>query len=238
MKPRIFIGSSVEGLSVAYAIQQNLTHDSEPTVWDQGVFDLSKTTIESLTKAMDESDFGVFVFSPDDILKMRGNELNSIRDNVIFEFGLFNGRLGRDRVFFIRPDGCDLHLPTDLLGITPGSYNPKREDGRLQAATGPACNQIREAIKKLPIISSKSIQDESKVSTDSNQHQWVNDILDGNFSKARETLSIFGKAESDQDQLNKQAIMSYLEFKEDDSIGLKKLLAFQKNILNLNRFKF
>jgi predicted nucleotide-binding protein len=137
MKPRIFIGSSVEGLSVAYAIQQNLTHDAEPTVWDQGVFDLSKTSIESLTKAVDESDFGVFVFSPDDITKMRGNDVNSIRDNVIFEFGLFTGRLGRDRVFFVKPDGLDMHLPTDLLGMAPGSYNPNREDGRLQAATGP-----------------------------------------------------------------------------------------------------
>ena len=121
MKPRIFIGSSVEGLSVAYAIQQNLTHDAEPTVWDQGVFDLSKTSIESLTKAVDESDFGVFVFSPDDITKMRGNDVNSIRDNVIFEFGLFTGRLGRDRVFFVKPDGLDMHLPTDLLGMAPGS---------------------------------------------------------------------------------------------------------------------
>lgn len=142
-------------MSVAYAIQQNLTHDAEPTVWDQGIFELSQTTIESLTKAVNESDFGVFVFSPDDITKMRGAEHNSIRDNVIFEFGLFTGRLGRDRVFFVRPDGSDLHLPTDLLGITPGVYNPNREDGRLQAATGPACNQIREAMKKLPVISSK-----------------------------------------------------------------------------------
>ncbi|UWH26262.1 nucleotide-binding protein [Aeromonas veronii] len=105
MKPRVFIGSSVEGLNVAYAIQQNLTHDVEPTVWDQDIFDLSKTTIESLMKAVDDSDFGIFVFSPDDIIKMRGGELNSIRDNVIFEFGLFTGRLGRERVFFVKPDG-------------------------------------------------------------------------------------------------------------------------------------
>ncbi len=81
MKPKVFIGSSVEGLSVAYAIQQNLTRDAEPTVWDQGVFELSRTTIESLTASLDASDFGVFVFSPDDVVTMRGKENNAVRDN-------------------------------------------------------------------------------------------------------------------------------------------------------------
>jgi predicted nucleotide-binding protein len=90
----------------------------------------------------------VFVFSPDDITVMRGKESSTIMDNVIFEFGLFVGRLGRDRVYLIVPEGNDFHLPTDLLGVTPGKYNPMREDGSLQAATGPACNKIRQNIKK------------------------------------------------------------------------------------------
>ena len=74
MKPRIFIGSSVEGLTAAYSVQQNLTHDAEITVWDQGVFELSKTTIESLMNVLKQSDFGIFIFSPDDISKIRNKE--------------------------------------------------------------------------------------------------------------------------------------------------------------------
>lgn len=149
MKPRIFIGSSVEGLNVAYSIQQNLTHDAEITVWDQGVFQLSKTTIESLIDVLDQSDFGVFVFTGEDVALMREQIKSVVRDNVLFEFGLFIGKLSRDRVFFVVPSNVDLHLPTDLLGITPGKYDSNREDGRMQAATGPVSNEIRQIVKKL-----------------------------------------------------------------------------------------
>ena len=83
-KPRVFIGSSVEGLNVAYAVQQNLLHDAEVTVWDQGVFELSKTTIETLSKALEENDFAVFVFSPDDLVRIRSMSTLAVRDNVLF----------------------------------------------------------------------------------------------------------------------------------------------------------
>src|SRR5574342_679666 len=138
MKPRIFVGSSVEGLNVAYAVRQNLAHDAETTVWDQGIFELSRTTIESLGNILDSIDFGIFVFSPDDAIVLRGKESLSIRDNVLFEIGLFIGKLRRDRVFFIIPEKTDLHIPTDLLGVIPGKYDPNREDKNFQAATGPA----------------------------------------------------------------------------------------------------
>jgi tetratricopeptide (TPR) repeat protein len=227
VKPKIFIGSSVEGLSVAYAIQQNLTHDAEPTVWDQGIFDLSQTTMESLTKAVDESDFGVFVFSLDDVTKMRGSDHSTVRDNVIFEFGLFTGKLGRDRVFFVTPDGSELRLPTDLLGVTPGVYNPNREDGRLQAATGPACNQIREVMKKLPIISSidsKKESDESKEKNTSVDSDWINDLYEDNYSEARKKLMEIIENKTGGDLLVDSAWMTYIDFKEDEVLGLDKLL--------------
>ena len=57
----MFIGSSVEGLSIAYAIQQNLDYDVESTVWTQGVFDLSRSAAESLVRVLDDMDFGVSV---------------------------------------------------------------------------------------------------------------------------------------------------------------------------------
>ena len=148
MRSKVFIGSSAESLNIAYAIQQNLRKTAETTVWDQGVFELSKTTIESLVEILSQTDFGIFVFSPDDIVKIRSNESLAVRDNVIFELGLFIGCLGRERSFIIIPESTDFRLPTDLLGITAGTYEANRSDGSWQAATVPASQQIKQSIKK------------------------------------------------------------------------------------------
>jgi predicted nucleotide-binding protein len=67
-----------------------------------------------LVGALNGSDFGVFVFPPDDVVRMRKKEHQAIRDNVIFELGLFIGRLGRERNFIVMPRGTDkLHIPSE-----------------------------------------------------------------------------------------------------------------------------
>jgi len=149
-KPRMFIGSSVEHLDLAYAVQECLEHDVEGTVWTQDVFVLSKSATASLLKALDDSDFGLFILSPDDVTAIRDKSVRTVRDNVIFELGLFIGRLGCDRCFIIVPRGQeDLHLPTDLLGITPATFDADRQDRNLVAALGPACNRVRKVISQL-----------------------------------------------------------------------------------------
>ncbi|MCR9833246.1 TIR domain-containing protein [Vibrio parahaemolyticus] len=227
MKPRIFIGSSVEGLSVAYAIQQNLTHDTEATVWDQGVFELSMTSIDSLETTLESSDFGIFVFSPDDITLMRNQENKSVRDNVLFEFGLFVGKLGRQRVFFVVPDGGDTHIPTDLLGVTPGKYDPKRQDGSLQAATGAACNQIRQAIKKLGLLSPPKVDNESSESSseeESQDNEWLVNLFDNEFALARTNLDKLKKSMEGQELLRHDVWSKFIDFKENDYKGLQPLV--------------
>jgi hypothetical protein len=157
MKPKVFIGSSREGLDIANAIHANLTRDAECTVWSNGVFQISGSTIYSLINALRSSDFGIFVFSPDDLTIMRGQQNPVVRDNVIFELGLFIGRLGVERCFFITPDHvADLRLPTDLMGILPGQYEANRHDKNWLAATNPVCMQIRAKLMEL-----KSFQDAS-----------------------------------------------------------------------------
>ncbi len=146
--PALFLGSSIEGLNTAYAIQQSLDYDAEPTVWSQGLFQPSQSVLFELVKSLSRFEFAVFVFSPDDTVKLRGTEFLAVRDNVIFELGLFMGALGPSRCFYLVPRSVGaLHLPSDLAGITPLTYNAARSDGNLLAALGPACNEIRNAIK-------------------------------------------------------------------------------------------
>lgn len=150
MKPNLFIGSSSEKLMYAYALQEQLKSSANVTLWNQGFFQLNAGYLESLIDGLKESDFGVFVFAPDDVLSLRGDTLASVRDNVIFELGLFMGHLGRNRVFFVLPENQGgLRLPSDLLGLSTVKFDgtsPNRA-----AAVGPACFQILQAVEKFGV---------------------------------------------------------------------------------------
>ncbi len=149
MKPRLFIGSSTEGLDVANAIHQELQRDAEVTVWNQGLFELSKTIYDQLLTKAIETDFAVLVFTPDDIVKIRDSNFISARDNVIFELGLFLGKLGQERTFFLVPEReKKLRIPTDLVGVVYGTYENKRSDSNIRAGVGPFCSEVRNAIRK------------------------------------------------------------------------------------------
>lgn len=103
MKPKLFIGSSSESLNVAYAIQDNLNYDAEVTVWTQGVFKLSGNTLDDLIETVGNSHFAIFVFNPNDITIIRDKHESTVRDNVVFELGLFIGKLGKRNVFLCYP---------------------------------------------------------------------------------------------------------------------------------------
>ncbi|MDZ4056294.1 MAG: nucleotide-binding protein [Polynucleobacter sp.] len=154
MKPKLFIGSSREGIAIANAIHSNLSYEAECTVWKDGVFQPSSSTLVDLMRILRLSDFAIFVFSPDDVSIMRDNADAVVRDNVLFELGLFIGRLGQERCFFLVPDSERMRLPTDLFGVNPTKYESGRSDSNWEAAVNPACMQILRAINKL-----KSFQD-------------------------------------------------------------------------------
>ncbi|HXH39044.1 MAG TPA: nucleotide-binding protein [Thermoanaerobaculia bacterium] len=151
-RAKLFVGCSTESLKIAEAVQENLEHDLLVVLWTQAEFKPSFDTLTSLLAELKSSNFALFVLAPDDVVRIRGRELGSTRDNVIFELGLFIGRHGRERTFLLCPRGGEtLHLPTDLLGVTPIGYDGSQKftDEVARAVVGAACTKIKRAIRSL-----------------------------------------------------------------------------------------
>lgn len=150
MKPNLFIGSSSEKLLYAYALQDQLKSNANVKLWNQGVFELNTSYLDSLIVELKDADFGVFLFLPDDLVSLRAESLESVRDNVLFEFGLFMGKLGKERAFFVMPDASgNLRLPSDLLGISTVTFDANEANEEM--ALGPVVFKIRKAIEKFGV---------------------------------------------------------------------------------------
>lgn len=151
---RIFIGSSSENREVVGALKivlgkaRRLTFKIDPAPWDEGVFKLSAAYIESLERELDRADFSILVLTPDDVTRIRETEVRTPRDNVLFELGLFMGRLQRERCFMLYARDDKPKLPSDLLGIKAATYEHV-DPADLETALLPACEQILEAVSDI-----------------------------------------------------------------------------------------
>ena len=149
-RPSLFIGSSTEGLRIAKALQVLLQHPCEVTVWSQGVFGLSRGTLETLVSALEKFDFAILALTPDDLTTSRELDRPAPRDNVLFELGLFMGGIGRNRTYIVYDRTLDLKLPSDLAGVSAATFEP-HSDGNLQAALGPAATIIEDEVARLGV---------------------------------------------------------------------------------------
>jgi len=145
---RVFVISSAEAIEIARTIQTSFDHDPfNVTVWTDGVFRASHYAIESLERALDQSDVAIAVAQPDDITESRGQQRATPRDNVIFELGFFMGRLGRHRALLVEPRDEEISLPSDLQGIDAITY--RYDACNLTRSLAPACNRLRDIIREL-----------------------------------------------------------------------------------------
>ena len=96
--------------------------------------------LDSLLRIASHFNFGIFVFAADEA---RDTTERAVRGNVLFECGMFFGRVGRRRSFFLVPrDVENLHWPTDLAGVAPAHYQADCGD------IAEACTAIDEVMKE------------------------------------------------------------------------------------------
>ena len=143
IKPNIFIGSSAEGLPVARLVKKHLSDFAECNVWDEELFEFNKSYFETLMELLAFYDYGILIGTADDLVVSREVTSQETRDNVLFEFGLFMGRLGREKVFFIKEKGAK--TPSDLSGISLPQFS--RDEGDLEQQIQERCEQIKRQIK-------------------------------------------------------------------------------------------
>ncbi len=172
-KPVVFIGSSSGGVQIARAIQQNLADDCDIRLWTQGVFsELGNSYLESLINELDKADFAILVLTEDDITISRNQQTVSPRDNVLFELGLFMGRLGRNRSFFVYDKNTNIKIPSDLSGIIGAAFT-MQQSGELIPSLGPACTEIRNSVIKTGL---RVITDAAEINTYNKRLDFCNKI--------------------------------------------------------------
>jgi hypothetical protein len=141
-KPTLFIGSSKEGLLVAKQFASQLEDLVEVTLWPKA-FEFNRSNYDNLVGQLAFYDYALLVATADDIVLSRSKIADSPRDNVLFEFGLFAGGLGRHRVFLAIEES--IKLPSDLSGITL-PYLPKTDSPEFADALESCAKEIKSTI--------------------------------------------------------------------------------------------
>lgn len=154
MEKKVFIGSSSKTKNICTNIgtileRLNITDiELEPIKWfDLGTFTTSNSTFDELIRIAKEVDAALFIFNSDDkVTNKEGNEKFTTRGNVVLEYGLFSGILGKDKVAMIKSGNPE--LPTDMDGIKYIEYN----EGRSNTFTEELRLFLEKAFKEPPII--------------------------------------------------------------------------------------
>ena len=146
-KKRIFIGSSTEELDLANAAKAILEFekDFEVTIWNEdlwekAVFRLNNNYLNDLIRATLQFDFGILIGTQDDKVEVRGSDSPQPRDNILFELGLFIGRLGLNNCAFLIDK--DIKLLSDIKGISLARFERSNMETFTKAIT-----QIKDLFK-------------------------------------------------------------------------------------------
>lgn len=217
-KARIFIGSSSEGRAAAETTASALkAAGMRPLLWSD-FFKTRDLPLRELDRRMVDADGAILVGSADDRLASRGKEFDQMRDNVLFEYGLFAGHLGRHRCVLLMPDHPRFRIPSDFLGVagfefyTDQTLNAvaKKVPVRLQAAfaaDGFKPPSLQERCRRLLLLSG-----------------WMR----GEIAKIRLELS----RRSLKEQLGEKIVAILCFLKEDiDKLGLREDVAVVEELV-------
>jgi Predicted nucleotide-binding protein containing TIR-like domain len=116
--PRVFIGSSKEGQEKArFLASALLDRNIEPLPWFDFFKEEDRPPLQELERISLAIECAIMIATSDDRTIIREREWSQMRDNVLFEYGLFSGRLGRNKCALMLPSEDDFRIPSDFLGL-------------------------------------------------------------------------------------------------------------------------
>lgn len=122
MKKKLFIASSSEELKLAKLAKEQLSVNYDVTIWNENILEsttvswhFNESILEGLLRASLQYDYALVLGTSDDVVESRGRIFLQARDNVLFELGLFIGRMGIKNCAFVTEG--DLNILSDLNGI-------------------------------------------------------------------------------------------------------------------------
>lgn len=122
---KIFVGSSSKHLDAARKVAEIIEENMhQPQLW-RNCFVAPDNTFEKLIQVCGSVDAAIFILAPDDQLLSEEDHQSITRDNVLFEAGLFLGKLGNPYVSLCRFP--ETKIPSDFHGITLINYENNRE---------------------------------------------------------------------------------------------------------------
>ena len=142
---RLIIGSSTEGLAHARALKKLLMPEVEATLWSEDFFTPGELTLETLEERSRTFDGAVVVATADDRVVARGKESDAVRDNLLFEFGLFVAMFGRRRALMLVEGLGSTKLPSDMLGLTCIGFKKSKD---ATTAISSAADKTKLAVSK------------------------------------------------------------------------------------------
>jgi predicted nucleotide-binding protein len=158
-RAKVFIGSSSEALPIAEHVRDSFRGIAEPRLWTDSIFREGEHPLHSLVRQVRENDAAILVASTDDLLTLRGSPLSAMRDNVLFEFGLFAGAFGLHRTHLLLPTADCFRVPSDLAGLTTLCHYPIEADRRstdLAEAVARLRVQLLAGLRRAPARSNLS----------------------------------------------------------------------------------
>lgn len=186
METQVFLASSTEGREALERVAAVLEEVPavRARVWDKE-FHCGDITFERIRELSREVAGALILGTPDDMARVRGQEVHVPRSNVIFEYGYLSSALGIRRVALCLYDA--VHLPSDLSGVT------HIQMGRWPSSeiSAKARVRIRDWVQNLPPSALGSLEADIRHYEDrlkELRHTYA-DVLDGKVEQTRRSIS-------------------------------------------------